>query len=514
MKMKMKTIVMNVLFCLFSLLATSSAHVVAPILDDSDLNRSSFPPGFVFGTASAAYQHEGGAREGGKGPSVWDTFTHKHPEKIAGGANADVTCDQYHRYKEDVGIMKNMNLDAYRFSISWARVLPKGKLSGGVNREGVNYYNNLINELLANGVKPYVTLYHWDIPQALEDEYRGLLSPRIVKDFRDYAELCFKEFGDRVKHWITLNEPSSVSRHAYGNGRFAPGRCSAWLKLNCTGGDSGTEPYLTSHYMLLAHAAAVKVYKTKYQASQKGLIGVTINTEWFVPATQAKSDVDAARRALDFMFGWYMDPLTKGEYPKSMQSYVGKRLLKFTQEEAKLVKGSFDFLGLNYYSSFYIANAPHLRGAGPAQQFDALVNKTNQINGKAIGPLAASDWLSIYPRGFHQLLLFIKQEYNNPVIYITENGYDEYNDPTLSIEESLLDTYRVDYLYRHLYYAHKAIKDGVNIKGYFVWSLLDNMEWDSGYTVRFGLNLVDFKNGLKRYPKISARWFKNFLNKN
>ncbi|RVX13055.1 Cyanogenic beta-glucosidase [Vitis vinifera] len=186
-------------------------------------------------------------------------------EKIKDHSNGDVTIDAYHRYKEDVGIMKGMSLDAYRFSISWSRILPNGKLSGGVSKEGIAYYNNLINELLANGLQPFITLFHWDLPQALEDEYGGFLSPLIVDDFQDYAEHCFKEFGDRVKHWITLNEPWSYSNGGYVTGNLAPGRCSEWQKLNCTGGDSGTEPYLASHYQLLAHAAAVQFYKKKYQ---------------------------------------------------------------------------------------------------------------------------------------------------------------------------------------------------------------------------------------------------------
>ncbi|MED6126117.1 Beta-glucosidase 13 [Stylosanthes scabra] len=485
----------------------------ATILDVSFLNRSAFPNGFIFGTASSAFQYEGAAREDGRGPSIWDTFTHNYPGKIKDGSNGDVADDSYHRYKEDIGLMKYMNLDAYRFSISWSRLLPKGKLSGGVNHKGIEYYDNLIDELLANGLQPFVTIFHWDVPQALEDEYGGFLSPRIVDDFKDYAEVCFKEFGDRVKQWITLNEPKSVSKNGYANGRYAPGRCSDWLKLNCTGGDSGTEPYLAAHHQLLAHAAASKLYKTKYQASQKGLIGITLDSDWFVPVSKGKSDHDAARRALDFMFGWFMEPLTKGEYPKSMRSLVRNRLPQFSEEESERLKGSFDFLGLNYYSSLYAAYAPHLRSAKPALQTDALVNASNQHNGKPLGPVAASDWLCIYPRGFHELLLFIKKQYSNPVIYITENGYDEFNDPTLSLEEALIDTYRIDYFYRHLYYLHTAIRDGVNVKGYFAWSLLDNMEWDSGYTVRFGLIFVDFKQGLKRYPKLSAHWFKNFLKK-
>ncbi|GMN26522.1 hypothetical protein TIFTF001_001341 [Ficus carica] len=435
-------------------------------------------------------------------------------ERIKDGSNGDVANDEYHHYKEDVGIMKEMNLDAYRFSISWSRLLPNGKLSGGVNKEGIEYYNNLINELLANGLKPFVTLFHWDLPQTLEDEYGGFLSPLIVNHFKDYAELCFKEFGDRVKHWITLNEPWTFSMGGYSSGSFPPGRCSEWQNLNCTGGDSGTEPYLVSHHQLLSHAAAVKVYKEKYQASQKGVIGITLVSHWFLPFSNAKHHQNAALRALDFMFGWFMDPLANGDYPHSMRSLVGKRLPKFTEEESKLVKGSYDFLGLNYYTTNYAAYAPHHHNfVNGSYTTDAQTNLTTQRNGVPIGPKGASDWLYVYPAGIQELLLYTKTKYYNPLIYITENGIDELNDPKLSLKQALVDKQRIDYYFRHLSYLQKAIKKGVNVKGYFAWSLLDNFEWASGFTVRFGINFVDYKNGQKRYPKLSAHWFKMFLQK-
>ncbi|KAK7262564.1 hypothetical protein RJT34_30138 [Clitoria ternatea] len=486
---------------------------IDPILDAASLNRYSFPPGFVFGTGSSSYQFEGAAMEGGKGASIWDTFTHDYPEKIKDRSNGDVAVDSYNRYKEDVGIMKDMNLDSYRFSISWSRILPKGKLTGGINKEGINYYNNLINELLDNGIQPFVTLFHWDLPQALEDEYGGFLSPRIVKDFRDYAELCFKEFGDRVKYWVTLNEPWSYSKNGYANGQMAPGRCSAWINPNCTGGDSGTEPYLVAHHQLLAHAAAVRAYKTKYQGSQKGVIGITLVANWFIPFSDTKSDQKATERAIDFMFGWFMDPLSSGDYPKSMRSIVRTRLPKFTVEQSKLLIGSFDFIGLNYYSSTYASDAPHLSNARPSYLTDSLVDPAFERDGKPIGIKIASEWLYVYPRGIRDLLLYTKEKYNNPVIFITENGVNEFNNPTLSVEESLMDTFRIDYHYRHLFYLRSAIRNGVNVKGYYIWSLLDNFEWSSGYTTRFGMTFVDFKNGLKRYQKLSAIWFKKFLKK-
>uniref|UniRef100_A0A2N9G7X8 Beta-glucosidase n=1 Tax=Fagus sylvatica TaxID=28930 RepID=A0A2N9G7X8_FAGSY len=487
----------------------SNSIGVTPSHDASSLSRSSFPRGFIFGSASAAYQclnSEGAANEDGRGPSIWDTYTHRYPDRIADHSNGDVAIDQYHHYKEDVGIMKEMNLDAYRFSISWSRVLPNGKLSGGVNSEGIKYYNNLINELLAKGIQPFVTLFHWDLPQALEDEYKGFLSPHIV-------ELCFKEFGDRVKHWITLNEPMSYSFGGYAVGILAPGRCSDWQHLNCSGGDSGTEPYLVTHHQLLAHAAVVKVYKQKYQARQKGTIGITLVTTWMVPFSDARHHRNAALRALDFNFGWFMDPLTNGDYPHSMRSLVGNRLPKFSKEQSKIVNGSFDFIGLNYYTSRYAAYAPQLKAGNASYITDSLVNLLTDRNGIPIGPKAASDWLYVYPRGIRDLLLYTKTKYNNPVIYITENGIDEFNNATLRLEEALVDHHRIDYYSRHLWYLHRAIKDGVKVKGFFAWTLLDNFEWISGFTLRFGINYVNYKDGLKRYPKLSAHWFKDFLKK-
>ncbi|XP_027357326.1 beta-glucosidase 12-like [Abrus precatorius] len=477
----------------------------------TSLNRNSFPKGFIFGTASSSYQYEGAANVGGRGPSIWDTFTHNYPDKIKDRSNGDVAIDEYHRYKEDVEIMKDMNLDAYRFSISWSRILPKGKLSGGVNKEGINYYNNLINELLAKGLQPFVTIFHWDLPQTLEDEYGGFLSLNIVNDFRDYAELCFKEFGDRVKHWITLNEPWSLSKQGYAEGNLAPGRCSPWQYPNCTGGNSATEPYIVAHNQLLAHAAAVNIYRTKYQASQMGWIGITLVCHWMIPLYDTELDHQAAQRAIDFMLGWFLDPLTIGDYPNSMRSLVGSRLPKFSKNQARLVRGSFDFVGLNYYTSNYATDAPELSEAMPCYLTDSLAILTDNRNGIPIGPKAASSWLYVYPKGIRELLLYIKTKYNNPLIYITENGIDEFNDPTLPLEIALADTPRIDYYHAHLYYLQTAIKDGVNVKGYFAWSLLDNFEWSTGYTVRFGIHFVDYKNGLKRHPKMSAIWFRNFL---
>ncbi|EEF50172.1 beta-glucosidase 12 [Ricinus communis] len=496
------------------ILILSNLLAITELVSASTFNRSSFPAGFLFGTAAASYQYEGAVNEDGKGLSIWDTFTHKYPERIAGGANADVAVDFYHRYQEDVNIMKNMGLDTFRFSISWSRVLPNGTVKGGVNKKGIDFYNNLINELLSQGIQPFVTLFHWDLPQALEDEYGGFLSPSIVHDFKNYAELCFKEFGDRVKHWITLNEPWSYSNTGYNMGLFAPGRCSKFMNAACQAGDSATEPYLVGHHMLLSHAAAVKLYKEKYQASQKGQIGITLVCHWMVPFSKTKPDHQASKRALDFMYGWYMHPLVYGDYPKSMINLVGNRLPRFTTDQSMMVKGSFDFIGLNYYSSFYAYSVPATSNSvNISYSTDSLTNLTTERDGIPIGPTDGSIWIHVYPRGLRDVLMYTKKKYNNPTIYITENGIDQLDNGTSTLTELVNDLNRIDYYKRHLASLERAIKEGVDVKGYFAWSLLDNFEWAAAYTMRYGINVVDYKNGLKRYPKKSAIWFNNFLQK-
>ncbi|KAH6813011.1 beta glucosidase 17 [Perilla frutescens var. frutescens] len=474
-------------------------------------NRGSFPPGFIFGAASASYQNEGAPFEDGKGPSIWDTYTHKFPEKIADRSNGDVANDFYHRYKGDVKLMKYLNMDTFRMSISWSRILPSGKLSGGINKQGIAFYNNVFNELLANGIIPFVTLFHWDIPQALEDEYGGFLSPRIIDDFKDFSEVCFKEFGDRVKHWITLNEPFIFVNGGYdGNfvGNLAPGRCSD--RSICAAGNSSTEPYIVTHHLLLSHGAAVKLYRDKFQGFQKGEIGITLVTHWFVPYSNSTADAKAAQRALDFIYGWLMDPVVYGSYPKSMRSIVQNRLPKFSKEQKELLKGSFDFLGLNYYTGNYAAHVLSRTG-NITSTSDSMTLLTTVRNGKPIGDPTGAPMFFVYPKGLYDLLVYTKEKYKNPKIYITENGMSDQNNGT--IKQLITDPQRIDFYRHHLKAVRRAIGDGVNVKGYIAWSFLDDFEWGSGYTQLFGLCFVDRKNGLKRLPKRSALWYKKFLTK-
>ncbi|KAL0558760.1 hypothetical protein IC582_003342 [Cucumis melo] len=503
----------------------------------SIIRRSTFPPGFVFGSASSAYQYEGAAFEYGRTPSIWDTFTHEHPERIDDGSNADVTVDQYHRYPEDVNLIKKIGFDAFRFSISWSRVLPTGKLCGGVNQEGIDYYNRLINDLISKGIEPYVTIFHWDVPQALEDEYLGFLSEQIIDDYRDFAELCFKEFGDRVKHWITFNEQNIFASYGYATGIFAPGRGSSskhfdylcgdsehkphiglvprrgffWKLLDCElEGNPGIEPYIVGHNQILAHAATVKLYKSKYEY-QNGQIGVTLNTDWYVPNSNHDEDVKAASRALDFSLGWFLHPLVYGDYPASMRELVKERLPKFTEDEVTLVKGSYDFLGINYYTANYAKNNPNVDPNKPSQVTDAHADVSTDRDGVSIGPKVRKDsWLAVYPEGLKDLMIHIKHHYKDPTIYITENGYLDYDD--LDVEKLLRDEGRVKYYQQHLIKLHESMKAGVKVNGYFAWTLLDDFEWSRGYTLRFGINYIDFKNGtLERIPKLSSKWFSHFL---
>lgn len=498
------------------ILATSLFWVHSEAANQTRLppfNRKSFPLDFVFGAGSAAYQYEGAAFIDGKGKSIWDSFTHQHPEKILDRSNGDVAIDMYHRYKEDINRMADTGLDAFRFSIAWSRVLPKGKVSGGVNQIGVNYYNNLINGILAKGLVPYVTLFHWDLPQALEDEYGGFLSDKIVDDYRNYAEFCFKTFGDRVKYWFTLNEPLTYCLNGYTIGTHAPGRCSNYAG-NCTSGNSATEPYIVAYHLILAHADAVKVYREKYKPYQKGEIGVTLVTHFFTPLTNKPSDVRAARRVLDFWFGWFLHPMTYGDYPEEMKAILKDRLPRFTAEQSKLVAKSYDFLGVNYYSTYYASNVLTVKLTNLSMNTDNQANISPlDSNGVPIGPATDLSWLYIYPKGIYELMIHIKNNYGNPPIFITENGMATGRNDSKSLKEELNDNIRIMYHYNHLKYLEKSIKEGTNVKGYFMWTFIDDYEWDAGFAVRFGLYFVDYKNGLKRIPKKSAFWYRDFIRK-
>lgn len=470
-------------------------------LNTGGLSRASFPKGFIFGTATSAYQVEGMAKRDGRGPSIWDAFV-KRPGIVANNATGDVSVDEYHRYKEDVDIMVKMNFDAYRFSISWSRIFPEGE--GKINWKGVAYYNRLIDYMLQKGITPYANLYHYDLPQALEKKYKGLLSRQVVKSFADFADFCFKTYGDKVKNWMTFNEPRVVAALGYDNGIFAPGRCSKAYG-NCTEGNSATEPYIVAHNLILSHAAAVKRYREKYQAKQRGRIGILLDFVWYEPLTDSVADQMAAQRARDFHLGWFLHPIVYGEYPKSMQQIVAERLPKFTNEEVKMVKGSIDFVGINQYTAYYMYDPHQPKPKVLGYQTDWNAGFSFERNGVPIGPRAHSYWLYMVPWGLYKAVMYVKEHYGNPTVILSENGMDDPGNVTLSV--GLHDTTRINFYRSYLLNLKKTIDDGANVIGYFAWSLVDNFEWLSGYTSRFGLVYVDFKN-LKRYPKMSAYWFR------
>ncbi|KAG5522452.1 hypothetical protein RHGRI_034586 [Rhododendron griersonianum] len=423
-------------------------------------------------------EYEGAVKEDGRGPTIWDVFSHTFG-KISDFSNADVTVDQYHRFPEDIQLMKDMGMDAYRLSIAWSRIFPNG--TGEINQAGVDYYNSVIDALLAAGIEPYVAIYHWDLPQALEDRYNGWLDPQIILDFTTYAETCFEKFGDRVKHWTTFNEPHTISTQGYDTGLFAPGRCSILLHLFCKAGNSATEPYIVGHNVLLAHATVADIYRTKYKQKQHGSLGISLNVIWYEPATNSTEDIEATQRAQDFQLGWFLDPLIFGDYPSSMIDRVGSRLPRFTKAESALLKGSLDFVGINHYTTFYAwHNTTNIAGV--------LLNDTTSDSG------------AITLRNIQKFEAHRTQ------------GMDDPNSPLIPLKSALKDEKRIKYHNDYLSNLLASIKeDGCNVKGYFVWSLLDNWEWSVGFGSRFGLYFVDYHDKLKRYPKDSVKWFKTFL---
>ncbi|KAK4883856.1 hypothetical protein RN001_000127 [Aquatica leii] len=463
------------------------------------LNTKKFPNDFVFGTATSSYQIEGAWNVDGKGISEWDHFTHNHPEKIADGSNADITCNSYYKTKEDVNLLKNLGVDFYRFSISWARILPGG-FSNKVNKAGIQYYNNLINELLANKIEPMVTMYHWELPQYISN-LGGFTNEEIVHWFEDFAKVLFENFGDRVKMWITFNEPRIMCDFGYSMGLFPPGVAQ-----------SGIANYLCTHNLLKAHARVYQLYNQKFRNQQKGRVGIAPDCQWYEPGTNSTEDLNAAIRQRHFDFGRILHPILtdSGDYPDVMKNLVynrskkegfsKSRLPKFTEKEIALLKDSIDFLAMNHYTSFL--SFYELQKIGePGTEKDLEARHEHDPS----WPSSSMKLFKVVPWGVRKVLKWIKDVYKPVDIYITENGY-------AGVEE-LNDQSRISYHKWYLSHILDSIHiDEVPVKGYTVWSFLDAFEWDSGYTLSFGLYHVNFSDPTRpRTPKKSVDFYKKLI---
>ncbi|KAF8179838.1 beta-glucosidase [Pholiota molesta] len=455
------------------------------------------PKNFLWGFATASFQIEGSTDVDGRGKSIWDDFA-KIPGKTLDGRDGDVATDSYRLWKEDVALLAEYGVKSYRFSLSWSRIIPLGGRNDPVNPKGIEFYNKFIDALLENGITPFVTLYHWDLPQALHDRYNGWLNKEeITKDYVNYARVCFEAFGDRVKHWLTINEPWCVAILGFGRGVFAPGRSSD--RERSPEGDSSTEPWIVGHSIIYAHANAVKLYREEYKPTQKGQIGITLNGDWAIPYDDNQANIDAAQHALDFAIGWFADSIYLGFYPPYMREVLGDRMPDFTPDEWAVVKGSSDFYGMNTYTT-------NLCKAGGDDEFQGNVDYTfKRPDGTELGNQAHSAWLQDYPEGFRSLLNYVWKRYKLP-IFVTENGFAVKGENDMPLEVALVDNQRVHYFQGTTASLIQAIHDdGVDVQSYFPWSFLDNFEWADGYSTRFGVTYVDYETQ-KRYPKASAKW--------
>ncbi|KUI64411.1 Beta-glucosidase 1B [Cytospora mali] len=478
--------------------------------------KGALPADFQWGYATAAAQVEGAWNEDGKGVSIWDTWCHEKPSRIKDSSTNEDAVRSYDLYKEDVARMKEYGVTAYRFSLAWSRIIPLGGKDDPINEKGVEYYNKLIDELLAHDIVPFVTLFHWDIPQALEDRYGGMLDKeKYTPDFVRYARVCFERFGDRVKNWITYNEPGVYTLAGYAAGVHAPGRSSYRDKNDQ--GDSSTEPFIVAHTELVSHGYVCDLYKKEFQPSQKGTIMITLHGNWSEPWDKDDpKDVEAAERANEFEIAWFADPLYgKGEvdYPACMREQLGERLPRFTEEEKKLIRGSSEFYGMNSYTAFYVKN----RGDQPADINDHKGNveilDTNKA-GESRGLESDTPWLRTAEWGWAKLLRWIWNRYHTP-IFITENGTTakgEHDWKPKSSDDILEDPHRIDFHKKYLTAVAEASQEGVVIKSYFGWTFTDNWEWTAGYTDRFGVTWVDFDSQEKtRHSKRSAYFVKDFF---
>lgn len=459
-----------------------------------------FSNDFLFGAASAAYQIEGGWNEGGKGLSNWDVFS-KIEGNTLDGTNGDVAIDHYHRFREDIKLMSEMGLESYRFSIAWTRILPNG--TGSINQEGIDFYNSIIDECLNYGIVPFVTLYHWDLPQVLEEQ-GGWCNKETINAFVEYAKVCFESFGDRVKHWITFNETIVFTRLGYITGAHPPGIKNDQKKY-----------FMSIHNVFVAHSMAVIYYK---ELRQFGEIGITNVFSPAFPANSEPASKESAEHANYFETFFFYDPILKGTYPTYCIDILKQRGVMFDiskEEEESLLKAApfNDFIGLNYYQpKRVIKNNEEVKqeysrvsstgGVGQVS-FDGYY-KTIKVEGQRY-----TKWgWEISPQGFLDGLKMLKDNYGNVKIYITENGLGD-EDPI--IDGEIVDIPRIKYIEEHLKVIKRGIEAGINLKGYFAWSVIDLLSWLNGYVKQYGFIYVDHDNNLERKKKASFSWYKKVI---
>jgi beta-glucosidase len=440
---------------------------------------SPFPPGFVWGAATSAYQIEGSPLADGAGVSNWHRFSHT-PGMVANGDTGDLACDHYNRFVEDIALMREIGLTGYRFSIAWGRVFPEG--TGPLNQKGLDFYSRLVDRLLEGRIEPFVTLYHWDLPAALDDR-GGWLNRDIANWFADYADALFRALDGRVKKWVTLNEPWVVSDGGYLHGVLAPGHRSPF------------EAPIVSHNLMRAHGAGVVAYR----ASGKHEIGLVVNLEPKFPASDAPEDLEATRRADAYMNRQYLDPALRGSYPEEMPELFGEAWPEFPPSDFELIRQPLDFLGINYYK----------RGITKADPSTPIERATRVDNRHATH--TAIGW-EVHPAGLTDILVQVKERYGDIPLYVTENGAAFY-DPPEAEDGRIDDPLRTAYLDKHIGAVRDAIAAGVDLRGYFVWSLLDNFEWAHGYSARFGIVHVDYSTQ-KRTLKASARFYADVIRRN
>ncbi|HSU18198.1 MAG TPA: GH1 family beta-glucosidase [Acidobacteriaceae bacterium] len=440
-----------------------------------------FPPGFLWGSSTASYQVEGGAHEGGRGLSIWDTFSHL-PGKIANGDTGDVADDYFHRHKQDVALMKDLGLKSYRFSVAWTRIFPDGR--GTPNRAGIDFYSRVVDELLAAGIQPYCTLYHWDLPQALQDK-GGWENRDTAKAFADYAGYVASQLSDRVRNFMTMNELRSFVELGYQQGTHAPG-----LQLN-----PARVAQLT-HYAVLAHGLAVQAVRAHGRPDTR--VGIADNPQATVPTIESAEHIQAARRAMREQNAQYLSVIMDGRYSDAYLRRLGAAAPKFTPDEMRIIGSPLDFVGLNIYQPTYVYADDSPLGY-------------SVVTPPASFPHMLSPWLYVGPEAIYWAPRLVTDLWHPKEIYITENGASSSDVPDAN--GRVLDTDRVMYLRNYLGQLQRAIHDGAPVKGYFLWSLLDNFEWADGYAKRFGIFYVDFKTQ-KRTPKLSADFYREVIARN